>query len=592
MEKHVVILIFTTVIMSLGCLVQSDASTHQYKSGEKVPLYANKVGPFFNPSETYSYYDLPFCRPDNLEKKKESLGEVLNGDRLTFAPYKLEFLADKKDAKVVCKKRLTKEEVAQFRTAVTLDYYIQMYYDDLPIWAFIGKIDKEGSYDPNEFKYHIYTMFHFEIFYHKDRVIEINLRADPYVTANVTIDEEVDVEFLYTVVWKATNTPFEKRMDKYMMSSSLPHHLEIHWFSIMNSCVTIFIVMSCLGTIYMRVLRRDIYKLAQDEEFSDNQEETGWKSLHGDVFRYPKCNYLLSSALGCGTQLLAVVVAILSLGVLGVFQPYDRGVLHTGLIIIYAITSAIAGFSAVSFYHQLEGSNWLRTLLLTGGIFSCPLFLTFLFLNTVAIKYGSTAALPLGTIVVILLLWVLLALPSLLLGALSGKRIRSEFQAPCHTTKCPREVPPQRWYRSIIMQMALAGILPFAVIYIELYYIFASVWGHRIYTIYGILFVVFILLLITTALVSVAMTYFQLAAEDHEWWWRSFLCGGSTGLYLFGYSFYYYFLRSDMSGFMQTSFFFGYMACVSYGVFLMLGTVGFRSCLLFVRLLYGSIKCE
>ncbi|KAJ8537190.1 hypothetical protein K7X08_035591 [Anisodus acutangulus] len=542
-------------------------------------------------SETYAYFELPFCRPDKLEKKNESLGEVLNGDRLTFAPYKLEFLVDK-DAKVTCKKRLTKEEVAQFRTAVALDYFVQMYFDDLPIWAFLGKVEKERIDDPNEFKYHIFTFYQFEIYYNKDRVIEINLRTDPSFATDVTNDEEVDVEFRYTVVWKETNIPFEKRMDKYTMSSSLPHHLQIHWFSILNSCVTIFILVSCLGTVYLRVLRRDIYTLAQDEEFSGNQEETGWKSLHGDVFRYPKFKYLLSSALGCGTQMLAVMVAILSLGVLGVFQPYDRGVLPTALVIIYAITSAVAGFSAVSFYHQLEGSNWLRVLLLTGGIFSCPLLLTFFFLNTVALNYGSTAALPLDTIVVILLLWVLLALPSLLLGGVSGKRIRSEFQAPCHTTKCPREVPPQHWYRGVITQMALAGVLPFAVIYIELYYIFASVWGHRIYTIYSILFVVFILLLITTVLVSVAMTYFQLAREDHQWWWRSFLCGGSTGLYLFGYSFYYYFERSDMNGVMQTSFFFGYMACISYGVFLMLGTVSFHASLLFVRLLYGCIKGE
>lgn len=49
MEKPVVILIFTTVIMSLECLVQSDASTHRYKSGDDVPFYANKVGPFSNP---------------------------------------------------------------------------------------------------------------------------------------------------------------------------------------------------------------------------------------------------------------------------------------------------------------------------------------------------------------------------------------------------------------------------------------------------------------------------------------------------------------------------------------------------------------
>ena len=40
---------------------------------------------------------------------------------------------------------------------------------------------------------------------------------------------------------------------------------------------------------------------------------------------------------------------------------------------------------------------------------------------------------------------------------------------------------------------------------------------------------VFIILLIVTAFICVAMTYFQLAAEDHRWWWRSFFCGGSTG---------------------------------------------------------------
>lgn len=56
-------------------------------------------------------------------------------------------------------------------------------------------------------------------------------------------------------------------------------------------------------------------------------------------------------------------------------------------------------------------------------------------------------------------------------------------------------------------------------------------WGHKVYTIYSILCIVFIILLIVTAFITVALTYFQLAVEDHRWWWRSFLCGGSTGEY-------------------------------------------------------------
>lgn len=43
-------------------------------------------------------------------------------------------------------------------------------------------------------------------------------------------------------------------------------------------------------------------------ELADDQEETGWKILHGDVFRYPNYKALFAAAMGCGTQLLAVLV--------------------------------------------------------------------------------------------------------------------------------------------------------------------------------------------------------------------------------------------------------------------------------------------
>ncbi|KAJ0010128.1 hypothetical protein Pint_34144 [Pistacia integerrima] len=79
-------------------------------------------------------------------------------------------------------------------------------------------------------------------------------------------------------------------------------------------------------------------------------------------------------------------------------------------------------------------------------------------------------------------------------------------------TKQPRKIPPLPWYPGAIPQMAMARFLPF----IEVYYMFASVWGHKIYTIYSILFVIFIILLIVTAFITVGLTYFQLATEDHE----------------------------------------------------------------------------
>ncbi|XP_039139485.1 transmembrane 9 superfamily member 2-like [Dioscorea cayenensis subsp. rotundata] len=584
------VLMIVVLVLVCGLGVKGDASDHRYKEGEHVPLYANKVGPFHNPSETYRYYDLPFCAPDNVADKKEALGEILNGDRLVDAPYELNFREDKQ-SKSICKKTLSKEDVAKLRDAVAKDYYFQMYYDDLPLWGFLGKFDKD-KIDPTEYKYLLFKHIHFDVAYNDDRVIEINVQTDNNLAVDITEDKEVNVEFSYSVTWKKTDIPFEKRMEKYSKSSSMPQHLEIHWFSIINSCVTVLLLTGFLATILMRVLKNDFIKYSHDDEALEDQEETGWKYIHGDVFRFPKHKSLFSAVIGSGTQLLALAIFIFLLALVGVFYPYNRGALFTALVVIYALTSGIAGYTATSFYLQLEGTNWVRNLLLTGFLFCGPLFLTFSFLNTVAIAYSATAALPFGTILVIILIWTLVTAPLLVLGGVAGKNGKTEFQAPCRTTKYPREIPQLPWYRGTIPQMAMAGFLPFSAIYIELYYIFASVWGHKIYTIYSILFIVFIILIIVTAFITVALTYFQLAVEDHEWWWRSVLCGGSTGIFIFCYCLYYYHARSDMSGFMQTSFFFGYMACVCYGFFLMLGTVGFRASLLFVRHIYRSIKCE
>lgn len=182
----------------------------------------------------------------------------MNGDRLIDAPYKLDFLIDL-NSKVVCKKKLTREEVYMFRSVVMKNYYFQMYYDDLPLWGFVGKVEEDRK-DPTSYKYFLYRHIHFDILYNADRVIEINAKNDINSPVDITEDREIDVEFSYSAKWTETEIPYEKRMDKYSHSSSLPRHLEIHWFSIINSCVTALLLTGFLSTILMRVLRNDFVK--------------------------------------------------------------------------------------------------------------------------------------------------------------------------------------------------------------------------------------------------------------------------------------------------------------------------------------------
>lgn len=46
-------------------------------------------------------------------------------------------------------------------------------------------------------------------------------------------------------------------------------------------------------------------------------------------------------------------------------------------------------------------------------------------------------------------------------------------------------------------------------------------------------------------------------------------------MFILGYSFFYFFQRSEMDGFFQASYFFGYMFIISYAFFIMLGSIGF-----------------
>jgi len=57
-------------------------------------------------------------------------------------------------------------------------------------------------------------------------------------------------------------------------------------------------------------------------------------------------------------------IFIFMLALVGVFYPYNRGSLFTALVIIYALTSGIAGYYAASFYYMVEGKNWVRYIIL------------------------------------------------------------------------------------------------------------------------------------------------------------------------------------------------------------------------------------
>ncbi|XP_030458693.1 transmembrane 9 superfamily member 5 isoform X1 [Syzygium oleosum] len=562
---------------------------HRYNVGDPVPLFANRVGPLHNPSETYEYYDLAFCCPDPLIWKSGSLGEVLNGDRLTNSLYNLKF-REVKDREILCEKKLKVSDVARLRNAVNEDFYFQMYYDDLPMWGFIGKVEN-SSWSPGEKgpRYYLFKHVQFDAFYNGDQIIEIHAFSDPNHVIDITDDVEVNVKFTYSAFWNATSIGFEERMSKYSRASLLPIHQQIHWFSLINSSVILILLMGLLTLLFMRRIRNDLrqYSAGDDEEENDFAR----KYICGELFRPPSHFPLFCAVLGSGMQLLTMVCFLSLLAFLGVLYPYSRGSLCTALVLSYIFTSVVGGFTATSFQSQFAetGSGW--TVPLTGIVYLGPVLVIAFVLNTISMAYGATAALPVGTIFIITFIFVPITVLLLYLGGVIRRFFRTEICTPSITRKNLREIPPLAWYKNLPCQMILGGLLSFSSVVLELYELYTTLWGFKISVLPGTLFVTFVILIIVTAVLSVVLTHIQLSSEDHDWWWRCVFRGGSAAIFMFAYCLYFY-ARSNMSGFLQLSIFLGYSALMCYAFFLILGTVGFIASLMFVCRNYEAVKSE
>ena len=73
------------------------------------------------------------------------------------------------------------------------------------------------------------------------------------------------------------------RWDTYLLMNDD----QIHWFSIINSLMIVLFLSGMVAMIMLRTLYKDISNYNQLDTQDEAQEETGWKLLHGDVFRPP-----------------------------------------------------------------------------------------------------------------------------------------------------------------------------------------------------------------------------------------------------------------------------------------------------------------
>ena len=573
-------------------------------------LWVNKVGPYNNPQETYNYHELPFCRVETEHPPKHrwgGLGEVLEGNELIDSNVDLKFRVDAPKT-TICRDSLDPKAAKKFKRAVAEHYWYEFFLDDLPVWGFVGEFVDEATNRPITAsagnvegdvrgQSFIYTHKAFRIGYNGDRVVAVNLTAEN----PVPISKGADVEFTYSVEWRPSATPFNKRFERYLDSNFFEH--QIHWFSIFNSFMMVIFLTGLVSMILMRTLRRDYAKYAAREEEDveahaladaarDGADaESGWKLVHGDVFRPPRYLPVFAALLGTGVQ-MATLVTFVILGTIFGSLYEGRGALLTAFIVCYALTSFVGGYVSGSFNARCEGRHWIRTMLLTAGVFPGTVFAIAFALNTVAIFYHSLAAVPFGTMVVVFFMWSFISFPLVLFGTVVGRNWNGAPDFPCRVKHIPRPIPEREWYLRPLAIALAGGLLPFGSIFIETYFVFTSIWNYKVYYVYGFFLLVFLILMIVTLCVTVVGTYFLLNAENWKWHWTAFSGAASVAGYVYLYSFYYFAFKTKMTGFFQTCFYFGYTAMFCLALGIMCGAVGYVGASSFVRRIYRNIKCD
>ena len=585
----------------------------------------------------------------------QSIGEHLGGHALQHSGHDIVFEPTTNDKKTedCTTAPLTAEEAQLFQKAVQHRWFYQMYLDDLPVWGMVGetlpKADKDSLKfterddlnrlehvssaaveDLSQYTAAVYTSRHLQIKYNGNQIVQVDLHSDP--ESLVEVKEGVKLHFDLHVQWQPTTDDFHSRFERYLDHDFFKH--PIHWFSVFNSFMMVLFLMGMVALILLRTLKRDYarYGLVDPEEGEgaevdddgkplvaggNQSEDAGWKQVHGDVFRAPASLVIFSALLGTGWQLVVLTASVILFAVLGPLHGQvheERGEVLTSVIVCYALSSIVSGYTSGQYFklyypttpaarRQKGTSNkttlWQTVMAIT--VFLLPTVTTVILflLNAVSLVYGTIYAIPFLVILKLFLIWVFVSVPLAVLGTMMGRHTTgggggaATEQFPCRVNAIPRPIPEDvPWYGKPSGLVPLAGLLSFGSIFIELYYILTSLWNYKFYHVYGFLLGVYAILTIVVSMTSIIVVYFCLNAENYHWQWTAFWSGASTAGYVFLYGIYYFVFKTQMHGFLQTMFYFGYMTLLSVNLGLLCGTLGHGAASRFVRAIFQNVKVD
>ena len=401
-------------------------------------------------------------------------------------------------------------------------------------------------------------------------------------------DSSNEIIFSYSVEWVESEAPWSSRWDNLLR----PRHQRMHWFSVVNAVAIVLMLSGVVAVILIRILRRDIsyYNRICDEMSHGVFDETGWKLVHGDVFRPPTNFFLLTVLLGSGVQLFCTILVVLVLTCLNILSPNNGNDLFNGSMATYVVMGCAGGYMSGKFYKTMGGFDYRMAAISTGTFYPLLLFVLSSLIHLLVISNPTSHDVPMPTVATILSLWSFTSLPLVYIGFYLGYT-RQRYEHPVRVNLIPRHIPQQPMHLSAPVLSMLSGLLPFLVVFIEFYFVLTAIWEHHSYYLVGFLFLMFVIFTLSTCQVAVISTYLLLCAEQYNWWWRSsYLLSVGFTVYVFAYTLMYHSTRVDNVGVVSFASYWAYSAIFLISLWLLSGTIGLYTSYVFVRKIYSAIK--
>ena len=567
----------------------------------------------------FSYEKLQICENKNLEKVDDTLGEIFTGEKKFNTGYDVK-TGNNTYCEILCYNQFTADSVNLIQTLINKKYFINWYLDNLP--AVLKNCNTEFNqsyYDLSsgiplgyihDGDYYIYNHYQFHILINEKSKSKYNIVGFQIIPLSIKHDKEKSkcskssddlngnyaqdkqklkeghILFTYDVIFENSTKTFAYRWDFYK-----PTKTRIHFYGISISEIIIMSLTFIIFFFFIRNIKVEINEYNHKIENLEIVDHYTWKELSGDVFRAPLINpMLLSAIIGNGFQLFCVISLTLFLGI---FEFLDKGkkinFLNIG-IVFFCLTGLISGYISSKIYQFFKGKNWVKNGFLTSLIFPGLLFIGFFITNIILLIEKSSAAFNFTDLLTLFFLWVFVTCPLILFGSFLGFKTKA-IKSPCKTNPVPGYIPNKPWYLHYKFMIFFTGFISFGAFFIELNYVMNSLWGHQIYFLAAFLLISFILFVLICSEISLIIIFTNLCYGDYNWWWKSFLIGGSPVIYFLAFSIFYFF-KLKISGFSGVFVYFGIMGLISIMLLFICGSISVLITFIFVKFIYSKIKID